>query len=82
MSNMRVLPEYERKGLGRMMLEWGLERAKVIQKRIFLLASPEGRGLYEKYGFRTEEEILMPLEKYGEEGMYVQSAMIWDGRSA
>ena len=82
MSNMRVLPEYERKGLGRMMLEWGLEQAKVMQKRILLLATPEGRGLYKKYEFRTEEEILMPLEKYGEEGMYVQSAMIWDGRSA
>ena len=78
MSNMRVLPEYERRGLGRMMLE----RAKVMQKRILLLASPEGRGLYEKYGLRTEEDILMPLEKYGGEGTYVQSAMIWDGRSA
>jgi len=38
-----------------------------MQKRILLFASPEGRGLYEKFGFEVEEVILLELGKYNED---------------
>jgi GNAT superfamily N-acetyltransferase len=37
---MRALPEYQGRGLGGMLLEWGLEKEAILQKKIFLLSSP------------------------------------------
>jgi predicted N-acetyltransferase YhbS len=75
---MRVLPAYQGRGLGGIMLRWGLERATQLGKRIFLLSSPEGRLLYAKYGFETVGSVKMDLGKYGGQGTYVQTAMTWN----
>jgi hypothetical protein len=63
-----------------MLLRRGLEKAELLGKRVFLLASPEGRFLYAKYGFEVVGEVTMDFEEYGVQGTYVQSAMIWAGR--
>ncbi|KAE9365665.1 hypothetical protein N431DRAFT_353757 [Stipitochalara longipes BDJ] len=75
---MRILPAYQGRGLGGMLLRWGLERANHLGKRIFLLSSPEGKYLYAKYGFETVGTVIMDLEKYGGQGTYAQTAMIWN----
>jgi len=61
-----------------MLLKWGLQQADKHGKRIFVLASPEAKGLYEKHGFVSVGDVTMDLEEYGAEGVYVQTAMLWD----
>jgi predicted N-acetyltransferase YhbS len=72
---MQVLPEYQGRGLGGMLLSLGLERAKYLRKRVFLLSSPEGKHLYAKYGFKAEGNVTMNSDEYGGQGTYVQTAM-------
>ncbi|KAL2113936.1 hypothetical protein VUR80DRAFT_1789 [Thermomyces stellatus] len=48
--------EYQRKGAGRMLLRWGLDRADADCWDCFLAATPAGRGLYEKFGFSEVDE--------------------------
>jgi ribosomal protein S18 acetylase RimI-like enzyme len=79
---MRVLPEYQGKGLGSMLLRWGLKLAVERGKRIFVYASPEGRALYEKFGFEVVGEVEMDMEKYGGKGMYIESIMLWNNKNA
>ncbi|KAJ5531650.1 hypothetical protein N7527_005043 [Penicillium freii] len=57
------------KGLGTKLLKWGLTRADVEGVEVYLSASPAGRPLYLKYGFR-EVDIFEPYPDY------VQVAMI------
>jgi ribosomal protein S18 acetylase RimI-like enzyme len=48
-----VHPSEKGRGLGSKLLRWGLERADAEGVEVFLSASPEGRPMYEKYGFRA-----------------------------
>lgn len=51
-------PDYHRKGLGSMLLKWGLEKADRDRLEVYISASPQGRPLYERYGcvlFDNEE---------------------------
>ncbi|KAJ5817263.1 Acyl-CoA N-acyltransferase [Penicillium robsamsonii] len=43
---------YQGKGLGSKLLKWGLTRADTEGVEVYLGASPAGRPLYAKYGFR------------------------------
>ncbi len=49
-----VLPEAQRRGVGSAILERLLERA-AGRGLVVLVASPAGRSLYERYGFRAED---------------------------
>ncbi|KAB5547359.1 acetyltransferas-like protein [Coniochaeta sp. 2T2.1] len=42
---------WQRRGLGGMLVRWGLERADAEGWEAYLDATPEGRGLYERLGF-------------------------------
>lgn len=66
---MNVLPEYERKGVGATLLKEGIEMARKANVPIYLLATPAGRGFYERHGFEAlevceqgDEEILQWTE--------------------
>jgi len=75
----RVLPSYQGKGIGSMLLRWGLQKAAQKGKRVFLQASAESRELYLRNGFEVEAEVRMNLGEYGGVGVYIQSVMVWDG---
>ena len=47
--------EYQRKGVGRILMEWGVEKADADGWECYLGSSAEGKGLYEKYGFMEVE---------------------------
>jgi hypothetical protein len=66
-----------------MLLKWGIQQAEKLGKRIFLVASPEGKKLYERNGFAGVGEVRMDLSEWDphEEGVYVQTAMVWDGEA-
>lgn len=50
-----VLPEHRRRGVGEMLLRWGVEEGERRGLGIYLESSPMGKGLYERCGFRVLE---------------------------
>lgn len=49
-------PNYNGRGLGSQLLRWGLHRADEAGVDTFLASTPQGRRLYEKYGFQVVKE--------------------------
>ncbi|KAL2127087.1 hypothetical protein VTI74DRAFT_11366 [Chaetomium olivicolor] len=45
-------PAYQRRGIGKMLMRHGLDLVAQAGKDAFLVATPEGRGLYQSVGFR------------------------------
>ena len=76
---MRVLPSYQGNGIGGSLLKWGLQKAALQGKRVFLSSSPEAQDLYLRNGFEVDGEVRMNLTEYGGLGVYIQSIMVWDG---
>lgn len=60
-------PDYQRKGAGIMMLEWGLKEADRLGLPAYLEASPAGKPLYERYGFENVGEMTMDVRPWGGE---------------
>ncbi|KAK4202047.1 hypothetical protein QBC40DRAFT_338691 [Triangularia verruculosa] len=69
-------PEYKGAGAGRILMEWGLQKVDEEGHEAYLEASPEGRPLFEKYGFRVEE-----VAEYLD-GRYVECSMIRSAKKA
>lgn len=65
-------PAHHGRGIASLLLKWGLERADRDGVPVFLAASPAGKPMYERRGFRVlgTEEIA---------GGYVQAYMVRDG---
>ncbi|KAJ5555760.1 hypothetical protein N7535_008193 [Penicillium sp. DV-2018c] len=63
-----VHPSQKGRGLGSKLLRWGLERADAEGLEVYLSASPEGRPMYEKYGFRAVDTS-MPFPGYEQTAM-------------
>jgi GNAT superfamily N-acetyltransferase len=56
LDRLAVLPEYTRKGIGRALVQQGLDVAKETGVPIYLISSPSGRALYGRLGFTVLEE--------------------------
>jgi GNAT superfamily N-acetyltransferase len=53
-----VRPDYRRKGVGALMMSWGVAKADEMKVEAFLESTPIGKNLYERFGFvvvATEE---------------------------
>jgi GNAT superfamily N-acetyltransferase len=61
-------PEFHRRGAGKMLVNWGIQRADELGVKAFVEASPEGRRLYESCGFREVEEVLLKGDDEGKGG--------------
>lgn len=48
-------PKHHGRGIASQLLKWGLERADRDGLEVFLSASPAGKPIYEKKGFRVVE---------------------------
>lgn len=46
-----ILPEYQRKGIGKALMQWGLAKADEEGLLGWLVSSPEGYALYRRSGF-------------------------------
>jgi GNAT superfamily N-acetyltransferase len=62
-------PDHHRRGAGRMLLEWGAEKADERGYESFLEATSVGRPLYERCGFKALEEKPFDAGKYGGTGV-------------
>lgn len=71
LSVLAVHPQRQRQGIGRSLVQWGLEKARQEELPVGLEASVKGTSLYEKLGFRTVNEAqLIP-------GITMR-AMLWE----
>ncbi|OQD89045.1 hypothetical protein PENANT_c003G03746 [Penicillium antarcticum] len=52
-----VHPSHQGRGLASKLLKWGLARADDEGVEVYLSSSPEGKPVYEKYGFRDLESF-------------------------
>lgn len=52
LDGLAVDPSYQRRGIGRKLMEWGMERSKEEGVPITLTASPAGLSLYQSIGFK------------------------------
>ena len=75
MSGLSVAPEYQRRGLGALMLNWGINQATAENVPVFVKSSPNGVSLYEKAGFRSFEKIHFDTIDLGEPGM---QCLVWE----
>ncbi len=69
-------PEYQRRGAGTILCEWGMARAREQGKVVTLFASTMGAPLYGKLGFRTLGVVKVQVE--GEEEKLELPAMMWE----
>jgi GNAT superfamily N-acetyltransferase len=71
-----VRPEYQRKGLGGLLLEHGLALADRDGARTYIEASKKGFPLYKKYGWKEFDEVVVDTRPYGGLGLEVTKLMM------
>jgi len=55
LDGLAVDPSYQRRDIGRKLMQWGMERSREEDVPITLTASPAGLRLYQKLGFREAQ---------------------------
>ena len=74
LQTLAVSPDYQRRGVGRCLLEWGLEMAREEGVSVTVESSDVGRQLYAKNGFKVVDWLGLGVE----EGWLSGAAMICD----
>ncbi|KAI9729534.1 MAG: hypothetical protein M1834_006730 [Cirrosporium novae-zelandiae] len=67
MALLAVLPQYQRKGVGKKLLAWGTDQADKNGHGCWIDATPQGKALYEQVGWEVYENIDTDLEVWGGE---------------
>lgn len=63
LQTVAVHPSHQRRGVGKLLMEWGMDVAERMNVPVYLEATHEGVPLYEKCGFETlNEGILLKPE--------------------
>lgn len=57
LASLSCHPDYQRKGLGAALVQWGLEQAEKDGVPVYLEATPMGAFLYKKLGFEEVDEV-------------------------
>jgi ribosomal protein S18 acetylase RimI-like enzyme len=76
--NLMVLathPDYQRRGAGTALLDWGKQKAKEEGLKLTLFSSPQGYKLYRKMGF--EEVGVTHIQVDGEEELLDLPMMVF-----
>jgi GNAT superfamily N-acetyltransferase len=60
-----VDPEYQRQGVGTMLMQWGNDVADAMMLSCWLEASAKGKGLYRKLGYEEASRMEWETESFG-----------------
>jgi GNAT superfamily N-acetyltransferase len=60
-----VRPEFQRKGLGGRLVEWGLRKAEKKGLQVYIEATEMGLPVYLRYGMVEVDRVDVDLEPYG-----------------
>ena len=71
-----VHPDYQGRGIAKLLLEAGLEVADKAHAKVWLSSTPKAVGMYEKNGWEIKERYATDLRKYGGEGTYSPAWML------
>lgn len=82
LSLLFVHPEYQRQGIGSLLLEWGKKKADETRARIWLSSTPQAVSTYERNGWKVVERYDVMLEKYGGQGVYSRAWMLREPAAA
>ena len=75
LSALCVEPAYQGCGIGTTLLQWGIDKARSENVGITLFASPTGRNLYAKMGFK--DAVWSKAQVAGEEEFVEFPGMYW-----
>ena len=65
LADVFILPEHERKGLGKWLMETILTNEGLKGFRSWMLATKDAHGLYEKFGFKLTNDTTRIMRKQG-----------------
>ncbi|KAL8708855.1 MAG: hypothetical protein Q9220_006311 [cf. Caloplaca sp. 1 TL-2023] len=71
-----VIPDYQRRGLGAMLIREGLAAADRDEAKCYIEASPAGLELYKRYGWKQVDEIVLDMKPHGGSGMATEVLLI------
>lgn len=63
MSLMCVYPQFQRRGIGRLLMEWGLAKIDSLGLESFIEATGMGMGLYAEYGYRPVKVVDVDVQR-------------------
>ena len=69
MHILAVSPDYQRKGLGALLIRDGLTIADKHDAKTYIEASPVALQLYLKHGWKLIDDILIDMTPYGGSGL-------------
>lgn len=81
LSLLAVHPEHQRRGLGALQVQKGLEVADRLGLPAYLESSPKGKGLYAKFGFEEKGEMVFDARKFGREENVPHTLMVRPARA-
>lgn len=71
LASLNTLPEYQRRGVGSMLMKWGIEKLEEMNVAGFIVSSHQGYSLYLKHGFKEIERWEADMSRWPPaEGMY------------
>ena len=56
-----VHPQHRRRGIGRLLMAWGMEHAAELKLEVFTHATTEGRWRYERFGLRVLHKLELDM---------------------
>lgn len=74
-------PDNQRKGVGRALVNSGMNQADKMGLDIFVHALAEGAELYKRMGFRLIGELIQDDSAYGGSGLYGAYFFIYEPKS-
>ncbi|KAK7193561.1 hypothetical protein DPSP01_000116 [Paraphaeosphaeria sporulosa] len=68
LDSLATHPEHHQRGAGKMLLDWGVEKADAEDWKTYLDATPVGLKSYERVGFKIVREVRFDRGAWGGEG--------------